>query len=669
MKYIILLTVLSLVLLENPCFANSYFLSNHGNNTASGNSPGDPWKSISKLQNLILKPGDSILFHAGHRFEGTITIRQSGEKDNPIVISSYGKGKKPLITGAVKLSPYQRSNGLWTFKTNKNITVFFVDGEMQTLARYPNNGKYLRIEGGGSDFMIESELKDIPFNVLDANVRIRLTNWSYHFRKIIDIESDTLFFDSETCNTPLSQPGPCFCKPGWGYFFDNKKEFMDTTHEWFFHKASGTVYWLSNSKALDNLFEGTYIESGCVLEKNVSFVSVKNLHFTKYQDKGFFAKGFNDHVELSNCHFSEIYTMAVYFKQGSEYCTIKDNKLYDIYGSGLMLYEMNNFLVEGNSLKRIGLVPGHGLSGISGALGVCICNYETRTEEDTLFNSNNIFRYNHVDSTGWVGIRLDGRNNLMEYNVIENSNITCNDGGLVHTWGGLDSTYTQYSVIKNNIFRYAHGNFKDGARKNHNMSNGIYLDNGSHYMTVENNTVMGVNSGIHVNAGSYGNIITNNTSYGNKKALSFAEWGNGRFWMQNKDNVAYRNTLYNTFNLKHTLSMLHTYGPDFDPVSLDSNLYVSPFEQYHIVKTTVHGERKQTNEYTLKAWQKETGHDQYSTFIHVEDGNRSQIFINDTHYNKTFDLDEGYTWVTLDKSNIADSIIVKPFESLILNYK
>jgi hypothetical protein len=335
----------------------------------------------------------------------------------------------------------------------------------------------------------------------------------------------------------------------------------------------------------------------------------------------------------------------------------------------MMLFEMDHFLVKGNSLQRIGLVPGYGLSGISGALGVCICNYETRTGQDTIFNNNNIFRHNHVDSTGWVGIRFDGHNNLMEKNVIEHSNITCNDGGLVHTWGGLDSMYTHNSIIRGNVFRFSHGNFKDGALNDHNMSNGIYLDNGSHYMLVENNTVTGVKSGIHVNAGSYGNNIHGNTSYGNKVALSFAEWGNGRFWHKNVGNEATRNILFNTYNLKHTLSLLHTYRPTFDPVDLDYNTYASPREKYHIVKTTVHGERKQTNEYTLDAWKEETGEDKHSDYVEVDADTKSKLFINDTKSTKKIKLDDNYTWMNLDKLKISGEIVLKPYESIILLYK
>ncbi|MFP4060885.1 MAG: hypothetical protein ACOC10_04965 [Bacteroidota bacterium] len=49
-------------------FATNYYLSNNGNDTNSGINPSNGWKTINRLNQVELKAGDSIFFHAGHSF-------------------------------------------------------------------------------------------------------------------------------------------------------------------------------------------------------------------------------------------------------------------------------------------------------------------------------------------------------------------------------------------------------------------------------------------------------------------------------------------------------------------------------------------------------------------------------------------------------------------------
>ena len=100
MKYLITLMLCSFCL-TSFC-QSTYYFANNGNDSNGGTSVTSPFKSVAKLNSLNLQPGDKILLHCNDIFYGQITIKNSGTKENNIIISSYGTGRKPIISGGKK---------------------------------------------------------------------------------------------------------------------------------------------------------------------------------------------------------------------------------------------------------------------------------------------------------------------------------------------------------------------------------------------------------------------------------------------------------------------------------------------------------------------------------------------------------------------------------------
>lgn len=138
MKRSIRLTALILslvVLLSSLCvfaFAeddrNYYYIDSiSGNDANSGTDIDHPVKTIGGLKDLRIGPGTHFLFRCGGEYECAVTLTCSGTKENPVVISSYGEGEKPLLY------------------TNENTEVFrFFDCSYLTLSdvhiKAPNGG-------------------------------------------------------------------------------------------------------------------------------------------------------------------------------------------------------------------------------------------------------------------------------------------------------------------------------------------------------------------------------------------------------------------------------------------------------------------------------------------------------------------------------------------------
>lgn len=79
-------------------FAKVYYVSNSGNDSNNGESPDQPWKTISKVNSVDFQPGDSILFWGGDIFDGNLyfDVNDGNDSQNPITISSYGNLKATI---------------------------------------------------------------------------------------------------------------------------------------------------------------------------------------------------------------------------------------------------------------------------------------------------------------------------------------------------------------------------------------------------------------------------------------------------------------------------------------------------------------------------------------------------------------------------------------------
>ncbi len=75
-----------------------YIDSIGGNDGASGTSAESAWKTVANLSSVTLGEGDAVLFKCGGTYECTLTLTAKGTAKDPIVISSYGEGSKPLLT-------------------------------------------------------------------------------------------------------------------------------------------------------------------------------------------------------------------------------------------------------------------------------------------------------------------------------------------------------------------------------------------------------------------------------------------------------------------------------------------------------------------------------------------------------------------------------------------
>lgn len=75
-----------------------YVSSSDGNDSYSGTSKDEPFKTLDKINELTLGPSDQVLLEAGSVFNDQyLHIQGSGSENAPIIISRYGEGADPII--------------------------------------------------------------------------------------------------------------------------------------------------------------------------------------------------------------------------------------------------------------------------------------------------------------------------------------------------------------------------------------------------------------------------------------------------------------------------------------------------------------------------------------------------------------------------------------------
>lgn len=85
-----------------PVYANNstYYVSyTDGNDNNNGISSSTPWKTLAKVSSMTFSAGDQILLKCGDTWSAqTLTLQGSGTPTNPIILSSYGTGNRPIIS-------------------------------------------------------------------------------------------------------------------------------------------------------------------------------------------------------------------------------------------------------------------------------------------------------------------------------------------------------------------------------------------------------------------------------------------------------------------------------------------------------------------------------------------------------------------------------------------
>lgn len=507
----VFLFLLMTTLIGSRASATTYYLSAKGDDRHTGKSKANAWRTLTRFNDAAsdIQPGDSVLLERGSVFVGTLTIRFSGLMANEIYIGSYGVGHKPVVSGAEEIKNWTLlKQNIWVAQCASCSTEpenFFMDGKFQPLGRYPNEG-YRKILCFSA---CETSLTDSLLTFADgywdkAEVVVKSSRWTLDNLPVSTYHGKTFNFSS-----PASYP----LQNGFGYFVQKHLATLDRPGEWFFDTTSKKIYVYTppgvnpNQHTMKVSVHGSGLnvtnEHDLIIE-NLAFgyhasvaVTIKNSNNIALRFSDILFPG-NNGVEVISCNNA----------------SLENNRITDANNNGVEWRNNINGSFINNSILRTGLHPGRGLSGNGTYNALSIAS-------DVPLAGKNIFQYNTIDSTGYLGVDFRTGHTQIKNNVVSNFCMMKDDGAGIYTWGNEFGD----NVIEGNIVLNGVGSGAGTTNPSQRFASGIYIDDRSSDILIKNNTVAYcATAGIFLH-----NVkkitVSGNTLFGNGNALLTKERG------------------------------------------------------------------------------------------------------------------------------------------------
>lgn len=617
----------------------NYYLSATGSDSNTGTSSSSPWQTITKLNTRTYSPGDTVFFKAGDIFRGNVVINQSGNSNARIVLTSYGTGNKPVISGAEPVPNWILNGNIYQSNFTQAVTSFFMNDKEQIIARYPNEHQYLTVDSATIGYLKDASLSSLPSSLITgAEVCVHTAQWCWEKSPVASYSANKISYT----NSML----PAIIK--FGYFLYNNISHLDTANEWKYDDINQILYYMPPTGQDPNTMncEASVYTNGIQLGTNVSYLSITNIAFEKQCNAGIsITNSSNEYIKVDNCFFARQYNHGVNDK--GKHSEISNCYFREVGGIAIFVNASGvASTIHHNVFRNIGLFR-------NGGIGTQINLSAIKTGSvDSCY-----IHHNDIDSTGYCGIAADGGYHLVERNIVKNAMLLNNDGGALKGFGYA----TEYTTFRNNFVSKSDGN-TEGTFNGKFGTPGIYFDFNVHHSKIEYNTVYDRNKlGIFQNAGSNNNTIRNNVIYGGTYSLVI---DGGPQVNIPVTNINVKQNTFFALNDSAFLIRQIDYTNNFDQGAIDSNYYFQPYNssQYVIRK---YGSLDST--YTFSEWQT-TGNDTYSKSSFVSwlpSENYSRLFMNQTDNILTVNLNDSL-YLDLDSNEVCGTLQLQPYTSQIL---
>jgi len=508
---------LSLALLGANC--DYYFSSLSGDNGNDG-SLASPFASLDKLNSLSMSDKSACL-KRGDTFRGAISLK--GTATNA-TITAYGEGAKPIVSGAIAISNWSASSlgsGIYeadisalTLGDSEDLPHLFVNGELMTIARYPNvdspkDKNWLLVDSGSSDYLIDSDLA--TYGKGDdywkgATLRIRNYSWTFKACEITGFVASSGKLSASCLSNQL---------PQWGYFIDGKLEELDYPGEWYYDKTNQKIYLYPKDGIDPNtaLVEAMSYEVGVNVYWQEHNVTVENLDVRYYSDSAFNVNS-SQNVTIQDCevhHSNE----ALSFWNAAD-LSFSRNLVSDTFKNFVTANAQADFddgtpTISDNNFSNNALYRAYGVrsDGVYNGEGL------------RLFGNGMKVTGNRIEDIGWTGIYLKGSGgHIIQNNLVRGALSILNDGGAISIGASSND-----NTIVGNILIESVGNVDESngcastnstpCTKHSSYGMGIGSDDGSSGHTIQNNIIannpdMGIRMNLFNDTLVENNLLFNN---------------------------------------------------------------------------------------------------------------------------------------------------------------
>ena len=625
----------------SAAMATTYYVAANGNDSNTGTSSSTPFQTISRVNQLTLVPGDSILFKGGDVFRGTLQVSAAGSAVQPIIIASYGNGKA-IISGSELISNWTAVGTSTVYTASipgMNVLNLFIDKVQQQEARYPNAHRYLQLDSAQTTYLKDAGLSSLPANYFSgAKVCVHTAQWCWEKSKIQQVSGTTLTYATPLNLAAISK---------FGYFLYGSGALLDTVHEFYADSAAQSISYFAAASVNPNatLMEGTVRQFGVQVMNGAKYLSIMNIQFEQQFEAGIYLNSGAQNIVVTACSFYSQYHHGIASR--AKWVSITQCSFEGIGGQGVAINTPGYVTLSHSTFKNIGLVRNYGIGGQTNGSAIAVN-----------FTDSVWIHHNTIDSTGYCGISADGKHNLIERNVASHCMLVNNDGAPFKAFGNQ----SQDEVFRNNFALYTYGN-KEGTFNASFKTPAYYFDLFTNQSVIENNTAYEVpGTGVFLNCGSFNNRVSGNVIYGGTYGINI----NGSLQVNSPiTNTSINgNVLFGLSNADYCLRQID-YTNTFATGPIDSNYLIQPYAANRAVLRLV---GTTPNQYDLAAWQTASGNDLHSKGAFMQwtaPQNDALVLMNPSDNWLNVPLGDT-SYLDLDSVPVCGSIQVAPYTSKIL---
>lgn len=399
------------------------------------------------------------------------------------------------------IGTYTTSNRYQNGLSGEMFGELFINGQRQTLARYPNEGYILTgtpiIEGISSAERKENgdpmgDTIKMDSALLERVSRWTTTDavWAFGFWKYDWADSSTPIENIDIQNGEITFEYQSFfgIKEGAPYYFYNCLEELDVPGEYYLDRENGLLCYYPSDTLKDSNITIS-LTSSPILQINSNYISFEGFTLTGTRGNGVVINGNN--IKIENCNISGIGGSAI-FANGKD-IKILTNIISNIGIDGISVSGGDSAsLTPSNNLVYNNLI--HDWAQI----------YKTYRAGITLYGVGNICSHNELFNSPHLAITYSGNNNIVEYNLIHDVCLETDDAGAIYA----GRSWTSYG----NHIRY---NLIYDLGSDGHTPDGIYMDDALSGQYIYGNILVDIPKfSIHIGGGRdmvvYGNLIIGN---------------------------------------------------------------------------------------------------------------------------------------------------------------
>ncbi len=543
----------------SPGRATALFVSPDGNDRSPGTKE-QPFATIRRAQQAVREwkarssPAAPItvnLMGGTYRLDRALVFTPDDSGTAEATVTYRGVGAKPaVISGGRRLDGFRSEGKLWTARLDDvrsgqwSFNQLYVNGHRRPRARTPDEGHYFRVRSAPSEakesrrgfHYRNGDVRQWP-NLEDA-VFVVFGSWynTIHHVEKIDADTRTVWFTNEA-GRPLN-----WYEKNLRYYVENIPEALDQAGEWYLDRTTGILSYyplpgeeIETAEIIAPVVRQTLLrfQGDTDEDRKVEHIRLENLEFrhtdahlpkdlfdgrqaATVEDAGLQADGAS-HCVVEGCRIANMGEHGIWFRDDCDHSVIRRCHVHDLGGGGIYIgekwrwgndcpawrgyrtYEEIPHFTEHNVVDNCFVHDGCRV--FSGAIGIWVgqASYTTVSHNDVCDMS-----YSGI-SVGWdwSGNRSTAHHNVIEHNHLHHlGHGKMNDMAGIYTLGVSPGTVIRQNVIHDVQAYQSPVGYCLGA--------GIYLDQSSAELTVENNVCYNIsNAGFFLHHGAKNRVLNN----------------------------------------------------------------------------------------------------------------------------------------------------------------